>query len=194
MAWPEFPPQEQLDAEAAGLSGATETVVARNGTDYVVVPVEYTLDWELRPGYYYPDELAAWHAAQNPEPTPEPEPTPDPVPPVEPTPEPTPVATGLSMDVVTFLGESDPDVAQVDAHVHTAAMMVRAYTRGRGFEGGFPEEDVAAVIVSCAARLYRNPTLDRSQQVGPFQTAPGSFHGWSLPELAILHRYRQRAR
>lgn len=180
MAWPEFPPQEQLDAEAAGLSGTTETVAARNGTDYVVVPVEYTLDWELRPGYYYPDELAAWHAAQNPDPPPEEEPEP-------------PRPQGLGADVLAFLGERDADAAQVDAHVHTATLMVKAYTRGRGFTGGVPAEDVAAVIVSCAARLYRNPTLDRSQQVGPFQTAPGSFHGWSLPELAILHNYRRRA-
>lgn len=98
-------------------------------------------------------------------------------------------------DVLTFLGtpEAGQDVAQVNAAITTAQAMVKAYTRGRGFLYNQPEDDVAAVIVSCAARLYRNPTLDRSQTAGPFTQQPGVFAGWTLPELAILHNYRVRA-
>lgn len=101
-------------------------------------------------------------------------------------------------DVLTFLGESieeGQDVSQVEAVIATAKAMVKAYTRGGGFMAGgtIPESDVEAVIISCAARLYRNPSLDRNQTVGPFQTSPGVFNGWSLPELAVLHRYRTRA-
>lgn len=102
-------------------------------------------------------------------------------------------------DVLTYLGETSgegQDVAQISAHVVTAAAMVKAYTRDRGFDPvtGEPGDDLAAVIVSCAARSYRNPTHDRNQTAGPFQTSPGIFLGWTLPELAILHRYRARAR
>jgi len=100
-------------------------------------------------------------------------------------------------DVLAFLGlpVEGQNVAQVERIIHTATMMVRGYTRGRGFdESGFPEEDLEAVIVSCAARLYRNPTLDTNQSAGPFQTSPGVFNGWTLPELAILNQYRVRAR
>lgn len=100
-------------------------------------------------------------------------------------------------DVVAFLGGpvEGHDVAQIETHIRVASMMVKGYTRGRGFdEDGTPADDVAAVIVSCAARLYRNPTLDRNQTAGPFQTSPGIFNGWTLAELAILNNYRVRAR
>lgn len=98
-------------------------------------------------------------------------------------------------DVLTFLGTTGDgqDVASVQTHLDTATVMVKAYTRGGGFTGTEPSEDVAAVIVSCASRLYRNPTLDRSMSIGPAQTSPGIFNGWTLPELAVLHTYRRRA-
>lgn len=100
-------------------------------------------------------------------------------------------------DVLTFLGASPEgqDVAQVEAAITTAQAMVRGYTRGRGFTPmGGPDDQIAAVIVSCAARLYRNPTLDGQQTAGPFAQSPGVFNGWTLPELAILNNYRVTAR
>lgn len=192
MAWPDHPPAAQLDAYNAGLSGSVENVPDRGGYGYADVPAEYLQAdmWHLKAGYYYPDELAAWLDAQ------EPEPDPDPAEPPVDEPDPPPPATGLAREVLAFLGEhtwTATDLAQVESHVHTATMMVKAYTRGAGFPGGEPAEDVAAVIVSCAARLVRNPTLDRTQTVGPFQTSPGTFQGWSLAELAVLHTYRRRA-
>ncbi|MGD8150949.1 hypothetical protein [Ornithinimicrobium sp. Y1694] len=98
-------------------------------------------------------------------------------------------------DVLTFLGDSGEgqDDAPITAHLNTAMQMVKAYTRGNGFDEFGPADDVAAVVVSCAARLYRNPTLDRTQTIGPFQTSPGIFQGWTLAELAVLHTYRRRA-
>lgn len=102
-------------------------------------------------------------------------------------------------DVLTYLGETSgvgQDVDQISAHVESATAMVKAYTRDRGFDPvtGEPGDDLAAVIVSCAARSYRNPTKDRQMTAGPFSTSPGVFQGWTLSELAILHRHRARAR
>lgn len=108
--------------------------------------------------------------------------------------------TPLATDVLTWLGITPggpgEDHAQIEAHLSTATAMVKAYTRDGGFDPdtGEPADDVAAVIVSCAARSYRNPSVDRAMTAGPFQTSPGTFGGWTLPELAVLHRYRVRAR
>lgn len=98
-------------------------------------------------------------------------------------------------DVLAFLGQpEDAGTVGLPEHIATATAMVKAYTRGRGFLGpDLVEDDVKAVIVSSAARLHRNPTLDRTQTAGPFTHTPGVFNGWTLPELAVLHRYRTRA-
>ena len=98
-------------------------------------------------------------------------------------------------DVLAFLGQpaGEGGDAQIASHLTTATAMVRAYVRDTGFDGDMPADDLAAVIISSAARSYRNPTLDRTQTAGPFTQTPGTFNGWTLPELAVLHRYRTRA-
>lgn len=102
--------------------------------------------------------------------------------------------TPTPADVLAFLGQpEDAGAIGLPEHITTATAMVRSYVRDNGFLGGEPTEDLAAVIISSAARLHRNPTLDRTQTAGPFTHTPGTFHGWTLPELAILHRYRRRA-
>ncbi|WP_201466028.1 hypothetical protein [Janibacter melonis] len=76
---------------------------------------------------------------------------------------------------------------------------VHAYTRGRGFDHDqtgavtSAEADIRSVIVTGAARLLSNPTNARRIEAGSYNSAPGMFEGWSLVELAVLHRYRVRA-
>lgn len=104
-------------------------------------------------------------------------------------------------DVAAFLGRpDDPTVLALAAeHLPAVTHMVKAYTRDRGFDplGGEPGDDLAAVIVSSSARLVANPehTIDQTviADENTFTTRPGIFNGWTLPELAILHRYRKRA-
>lgn len=101
----------------------------------------------------------------------------------------------IADDVVAFLGRTG-DAAALDLalqHLPIVTEMVRAYTRDKGFSDGVPGDDLAAVIVSSCARLVANPEHTRNQTTGPFQIAQGIFNGWTLPELAILHRYRKRA-
>lgn len=107
------------------------------------------------------------------------------------------MALPLVSDVRAFLGlptGEGGDDAHLQSHLDTAAAMVKAYVRDNGFdpiEG--PGDDLAAVIVSSAARSASNPTLATSVGVDDAQVRPGTFHGWTLAELSILHRYRRRA-
>jgi len=101
----------------------------------------------------------------------------------------------LPADVAAFLGKSGDAAtfALADEHLPIVAEMVKAYTRDNGFTAGDPGDDLAAVIVSSCARLVANPEHTISQVTGPFAIRQGIFNGWTLPELAILHRYRKRA-
>jgi hypothetical protein len=98
-------------------------------------------------------------------------------------------------DVAAFLGRTGDaaTVALASQHLPIVTQMVRAYVRGNGFTDETPGDDLAAVIVSCAARAVANPEQTVAQDVGPFSIRHGMFNGWTLPELAILHRHRKRA-
>lgn len=103
----------------------------------------------------------------------------------------------LPEDVASFLGRGDDStvVALAGQHLPVVTEMVKGYVRGRGFDetSGFPSEDLAAVIISSCARLVSNPEHATYQQLGTFSIRQGTFAGWTLPELAVLHRYRKRA-
>ena len=78
-------------------------------------------------------------------------------------------------DVLTFAGTppaEGQDLAVVTEHLNAATLMVRAYTRGNGFLDDGPAEDLAAVIVSCAARLNANPTMDIASITSGSTTQP----------------------
>ena len=102
-------------------------------------------------------------------------------------------AESLRDSFVSYVG-TPVDPALADAHLAAVEQSVRAYTRDNGFdEFGYPDADLAMVILSAAARSYSNPTHARSETAGPFQHTPGAFVGWTLPELAVLNRRRKRA-
>ncbi|OBB71222.1 hypothetical protein [Mycobacterium sp. 852014-52144_SCH5372336] len=74
--------------------------------------------------------------------------------------------------------------------------MAKAYTRGRGFDAaGEPNDEVAAVITTAAARLVANgrqlAVRDKVDDVE--QEYRGGFNGWTLAEQIVLNRYRVRA-
>lgn len=106
------------------------------------------------------------------------------------------MAAPSPLTVTDFLGYESPALIQkAEAHLPLVTEFVRAYTRDRGFDAvtGEPAPDVAAVIVSATARLVENPTHTTFTQVGPFTERPGTLEGWTLPELAVLHRHRRRS-
>jgi len=103
--------------------------------------------------------------------------------------------TPMPYDVAAFLGKTGDAATSnlAEQHLPIVTHMVRAYVRDNGFDNGQPRDDLAAVIVSSCARLVTNPDHTISQEVGAFSVRQGIFNGWTLPELAILHRYRKRA-
>lgn len=113
----------------------------------------------------------------------------------EPVPEPPPAppVSAAAQRVADFLGQGDdPELLALAAqHVAIISSMVRSYTRGGGFYGTEPTEDVAAVITCATARLLANPEQLRTQ-VGS-QSVYNGFSGWSLAESFVLNRYRKRA-
>lgn len=101
-----------------------------------------------------------------------------------------------SADVAAFLGfAGDADVvALADSHLPVVSLFVNAYTRGVGFDpiSGDPTPELDAVILTATARMVSNPeNLAREEISGRYTRVP-AVAGWTLPELAVLHRYRRR--
>ncbi len=98
--------------------------------------------------------------------------------------------------LASFL-RNDLDEATATTARDLATTMVKSYTRGVGFDPvtGEPSSDLGAVILLVASRLYSNPEGMRSENIGSYAytTASAGFQGFSLVELALLHRYRRRA-
>ncbi|VBA62101.1 hypothetical protein [Mycobacterium attenuatum] len=86
----------------------------------------------------------------------------------------------------------DGDVATVVPIVTT---MAKAYTRGQGFTGNEPHDEITAVITSAAARLAANGAQHRRKRVDDveYEAALAPAFSWSLAELFVLNRYRKRA-
>lgn len=122
-------------------------------------------------------------------------------PPPEPPPElpPPPVWVSESAQrVAAFLGvPTDASVLTLAATVTPVVyMMAKAYTRDQGFArrhgvAAQPNQEIAAVITSASARMVANPEQIPTD-VGA-TAVRGAFTGWTLPELAVLNRYRKRA-
>ena len=83
----------------------------------------------------------------------------------------------------------------VDAAIAQVTVMARAYTRGRGFDDGEPNEEISAVITTAAARLAANgrQAVVRDKVADVEREYGSSFTGWTLAELAVLNRYRVTA-
>ncbi|WP_211662183.1 hypothetical protein [Modestobacter muralis] len=95
-------------------------------------------------------------------------------------------------DVVAFMGGFG-DATVAGRHAQVITTLAKSYTRGGGFTAaGEPLPDVAAAIMTATARLTVNPEQLIEKVTGPVSRR-GGFYSWSLPETAVLNRYRRRA-
>lgn len=103
------------------------------------------------------------------------------------------MTSGIAADVAALLDEDS--AATIPAAITQITVMVKAYTRGNGFDDGEPNDELAAVITTAAARLASNGSqqaIDRT--AGQFSMSVRTrFDGWTTAELAVLNRYRRRA-
>lgn len=100
-----------------------------------------------------------------------------------------------AQQVAKFLGEGDnPDVlALAEEHLRVVTTFVKAYTRGNGFdEAGDPGDDLRDVIIAVTARYMVNPQQHLREQIGTQSVTYARLDGFTLPEQAVLHRYRRR--
>jgi len=89
--------------------------------------------------------------------------------------------------------QTDLDTATATLALKVATDVVRTYTRGEGFNivTGAPGDDLAAVVLTLAGRMYRNPSNFLAETAGARSVRYGE--GWTLPELATLNTYRRRS-
>lgn len=105
------------------------------------------------------------------------------------TPPPSPEA------VAEFLGQGDDEhvVSLARAHLVAVQAFARAYTRDNGFNAdGLMADDLYAVILSATARSVHNPESVQREQLADYSVTPTI--GWTLVELAVLNRWRKRAK
>lgn len=105
----------------------------------------------------------------------------------------------VTAQVVQDLLKAGPDDA--GPVVPIIAVMARSYTRGRGFarqldDTFVPNAEIAAVITMAAARMAANVRQTSRSTTTPDVTTDVRtfFQGWNLAELAVLNRYRVRAK
>lgn len=99
-------------------------------------------------------------------------------------------------DLSAFMGREVSE-RQAETVIAIVSAQARGYTRGRGWDtNGEPYGDVRAVILTAAARLLTDTSQITSQRaMGPFSVSyRNGFDGWTVSELYVLNRYRQRAR
>lgn len=103
------------------------------------------------------------------------------------------MAAVTGQDVADFLGQGTDTalVALAGEAAPIVTVMAKAYTRGRGFDGNTPNDELAAVITTASARLVANPE-QLATDVGSVSIR-GGFNGWTLAETFVLNRYRKTA-
>ncbi len=91
--------------------------------------------------------------------------------------------------------QTDVDTATAVLALKVATDVVRSYTRGEGFNvvTGAPGDDLAAVVLMAAGRIYTNPAATEMTSIDDYTVRYAAFNGWTLPELAVLNTYRRRA-
>lgn len=106
------------------------------------------------------------------------------------------MATVTGQNVADFLGRgSDAEIiALAQIHVGIVTDLARAYTRGKGFLNNEPNNEIASVITLATARVVVNPEQNKREQIADYQVTPGTLYGWTLTEVMVLNRYRQKAK
>jgi hypothetical protein len=95
-------------------------------------------------------------------------------------------------DVQALLGANP---GSPGAAIPVITVLAKGYTRGHGFDGNEPNDEIAAVITMASARLAANTAqASQSQTMGDLGRDVRSFFtGWTIAEQIVLIRYRVRA-
>lgn len=97
-------------------------------------------------------------------------------------------------NLLAFLGldVDDATTARATVALELARGYVAGYTRDRGFTDTVADDALGSVIVTTAARLYSNPTGITQEMAGQASVARTTFNGFTLAEMNVLDRYREK--
>lgn len=100
-------------------------------------------------------------------------------------------------ELIKFTGATGDAVEHQAAEaIKAAEALISGYCRGRDRDQwGDYRPGVESVRNTVAARILANPgQVSTREQIGPYSHFTGEgFTGFTLPELAVLNRYRKRA-
>lgn len=108
------------------------------------------------------------------------------------------LSTPTANDVALLLRQTlDSETqTQLTVYIDVVGQLVRAYTRGVGFDAnGNPADDLKSVIMLATLRLWQHPSqLPVKEQYGAIMVDyRAGFQGFTLAEQTILNGYRVRA-
>jgi hypothetical protein len=104
------------------------------------------------------------------------------------------MAAPTALDLGAFLGRTVSS-GQGESVLQVATSQVRAYVRGQGFTDGVPNDELASVVLTLAARYFAHGRqIAMDEAVGPesvsYRSSPGSF---TVAEIFTMNRYRVRS-
>ena len=100
--------------------------------------------------------------------------------------------TVLGTALNALMRRSGSATGQAQEALKTVAEFVQSATRGEGFTvAGNPSSELAAVIITAAARLLTNPAQISRKEIPGISLLYQAFDGFTLAERMVLHRYRK---
>lgn len=100
-------------------------------------------------------------------------------------------------ELISFMGDTPVSTEIATTAIATADALIGGYCRGCHVDrAGDYRDGIKAVVVTVGARIAANPAqVTIRDSAGPFTRARGQgFSGFTLAELAVLNRYRKRAK
>lgn len=100
-------------------------------------------------------------------------------------------------ELISFMGATPVSTETATTALTTAEALIGGYCRGCHVDGaGEYRDGIKAVVITVGARIAANPAqVTIRDSAGPFTRARGQgFSGFTLAELAVLNRYRKRAK
>lgn len=107
---------------------------------------------------------------------------------IDPVPPPTPEELASFLRWPPFDEEQE---AAAQAHIDRAMLLVKSYTRGRGFHADGLAKPLREVVLSLAGRSLSNPTSAQRIAAGNYVETPGQ-PDFALAERLIMDHFRRR--
>lgn len=100
-------------------------------------------------------------------------------------------------ELISFMVDTPVSTETATTAITTAEALIGGYCRGSHVDrAGEYRDGIKAVVITVGARIAANPAqVAIRDSAGPFSRSRGQgFSGFTLAELAVMNRYRKRAK